>query len=239
MSTFFEGHNLYVQNKDLIPLQIENETITYLVILLALSVYAFIINLKYSSIIEGFKNVFSVSYMTNVSKFAKPLYFSLLTVFHIILVYGLIVRGLIPDTYMSYKLEQTPLNLMTYTVLFTLSVQFAVYLLLKLVSFVFDEKEFIKVYILSESVALVYVSCLLLPILAASFVFEGFIGQNIILIILIIYLLAVIFGLFKTIKIGYKSSKFSILHIFLYLCTLKIAPIIGLWKLFFVETLLK
>lgn len=168
---------------------------------------------------------------------AKNFYFFLLNLFAGSgMLYMAADRGLIglnEDIFGDYLAGTGDLGILSICFLCILAFYTVKRLLLSVVSEVFEERKFgLFVWRTGLYYDWVY-SLVAFPVLAVFLQIQTPVFDTVFWILLVVFAILLILKVLKTVLIGASYTRFSLLHIFCYLCGLEILPFLCLWQLFF------
>ncbi|MFN8166318.1 MAG: DUF4271 domain-containing protein [Bacteroidia bacterium] len=105
------------------------------------------------------------------------------------------------------------------------------FLILKMSGWLFDSEREMAVYIFNIFLINNVLGMILLPIICLM-AYNDLIGINFLIFLSSTLVgLAIMYRVFRGIRVGISSPSFSPLYLFLYLCTLEIAPLMVVWRI--------
>ena len=211
-----------------IPQLPNNESWVFVIVLVLFILFIFSLNRSYSWIVDSLNNITKVKTRSSIfSKTTAEEYQSrfLLTIFSIGVLSLFVYLNFFP---------LITLNLKVYSLLFICSLIFLFFkqILSKIIAFTFIDKQLYKISSEYFHITLSFLGILLYPLLILKIYHYHGIDEQVFDILAIIFTLsAFIFLTIKFFQIFYRKIL-DFFHILLYLCTLEILPLIGMYQVY-------
>lgn len=248
MAVNFIEYSTEVRHQELIPLPKEDSSYGVEAIsCFGLILYALIMQRNFRDWKDLFRTLFSIplfdkSPRTVIEKrrhgFLRMfMYFILIIVNFILLLYACFRSGFVPNSWTCINLgggTHSITEILSFCLYFVFGYFVFKFIVIFLLSKLFEEDTFGRLLMhldIYYNLALLFFS---MPLLFVVLNTSGFFAHILLYFILGLTFIVSVFKFLRILIIGKQNSKFSHLHIFLYLCALEIVPILSLWKLFFI-----
>ncbi|MEG1909543.1 MAG: DUF4271 domain-containing protein [Bacteroidales bacterium] len=241
--SLFKNHTLCVRDQSLTPQKnkIQQDSLSGMFLFYGLLFFALLFyknsnNLRNLSLsLFNIRHFFSKGkekfWVTGITQF---LFIALILCFYSLLVFQARFLPIWDSSLLQSPSISNPLQLFKYCLLFTTVFLLIKYVLIKIIAFIFKTKEASTYYLQMMFNYDSLIAIIGLPLLFLSLTYESQFQINLIAICLFLALLSLCMRIIRMFIVKVENTKFSYIHIFLYLCALEFVLFLSSWKAFWI-----